>query len=345
MCRELRNQDALFVDLGFSSHEKALLHELKDFVNLHLKNCRMQNNAEEIQNSIANFKLRFISPQFIEWAGIGKDVLLRAECASTLAEGDLQTALRLISFVPGLWFNRTDSGAAHHEHALAGLHQTDVSATTDGEKLILNGTLRNVVNSHCGTHLFAFLPLENETELAMVRVDLSSIDSVHYMEKNWIGLSNLGCVDMVFCNTVVSKYNFQLAIHSATERSLLKILTFALIAGALNSVVEESFDYALKRKAFDKLIIQHQLVAARCSQMLTSVKSLQLMLWRLCGLIGENGGDPAEFDKFQHHLRECVHTITRDGIQTYGAHGYMGEFRYVSELYKDLKTLDLWSSE
>jgi hypothetical protein len=118
-------------------------------------------------------------------------------------------------------------------------------------------------------------------------------------------------------------------------------LATASILGTLDRCLDDSFAYAGRRTAFGKTIIQHQAVALRLADLVIGRDTLCLMMWQHADRHARGAQSLAETDMLVAHAAAVAHQVTRDALQVFAAHGYVGG-KPVAAAFREAKAASIF---
>ena len=120
-------------------------------------------------------------------------------------------------------------------------------------------------------------------------------------------------------------------------------LECASLLGLVNEASESAFDYAIRRRSFDKPIIQHQLVANRAANCIIRLTSHDLALQQiLCSQVQNGTSSVAgQFASFVESLQSMSHSTLRDTMQTFGAAGIVEDHRHIRDTYEQARLFSM----
>lgn len=121
----------------------------------------------------------------------------------------------------------------------------------------------------------------------------------------------------------------------------LRVEAGAMAVGIAQGAFDRALDYAGKREQFGKPIVRFDPVKRRLAEMLSSVESARLLVYRAAWLLAQGRPDDRAAVLAKRIATKTALEVTSGAIQIYGGYGYMTEAQ-VERHYRDAKALDLF---
>ena len=111
--------------------------------------------------------------------------------------------------------------------------------------------------------------------------------------------------------------------------------------GIASGAYELALAYSKERKAFGKLISQHQIIQFKLADMATRIEAARLLIYRAAWL--KNQGLPCEKEGAQAKVfaSEVAMWVTTEAVQIHGGYGYVKEY-HVERLMRDAKITQIY---
>lgn len=119
-----------------------------------------------------------------------------------------------------------------------------------------------------------------------------------------------------------------------------RIAIAALAVGAAQGCIDESLRYAKERKAFGKLIGEHQSIAFKIAEMEARTHIARLAYYHAASLMGAGKDFKTEASIAKLVASEAAMDNARAATQIFGGYGFMDEF-LVARHYRDSKVLEI----
>ena len=115
----------------------------------------------------------------------------------------------------------------------------------------------------------------------------------------------------------------------------------AVAVGIAQCAMDHSIKYALERKAFGKVIAEHQAVAFMIADMGKDIEASRL-LYQKAGWMADQGQRNTKWCSFAKCLAgDTAVRVTQDAVQVFGGYGYSTEYP-VEKLYRDAKICQIY---
>ncbi len=111
--------------------------------------------------------------------------------------------------------------------------------------------------------------------------------------------------------------------------------------GIASGAYELALAYSKERKAFGKLISQHQIIQFKLADMATRIEAARLLIYRAAWL--KDQGLPCEKEGAQAKVfaSETAMWVTTEAVQIHGGYGYVKEY-HVERLMRDAKITQIY---
>lgn len=115
----------------------------------------------------------------------------------------------------------------------------------------------------------------------------------------------------------------------------------AIAVGIAQSAMDHSVKYALERKAFGKVIAEHQAVAFMIADMAKDIEASRL-LYQKAGWMADQGMRNTKWCSYAKCFAgDMAVRVTQDAVQVLGGYGYNTEYP-VEKLYRDAKICQIY---
>jgi acyl-CoA dehydrogenase len=115
----------------------------------------------------------------------------------------------------------------------------------------------------------------------------------------------------------------------------------AVGVGIAQCAMEHSIKYALERKAFGKVIAEHQAVAFMIADMAKDIEAARL-LYQKAAWLADTGSRNTKWCSFAKCFGgDIAVRVTQDAVQVFGGYGYNAEYP-VEKLYRDAKICQIY---
>ncbi|MBS1542154.1 MAG: acyl-CoA dehydrogenase [Bacteroidetes bacterium] len=111
--------------------------------------------------------------------------------------------------------------------------------------------------------------------------------------------------------------------------------------GIASGAYELALKYARERKAFGKLLSEHQAIQFKLAEMATKIDAARLLIWQAASLKdqGKNFVKAAAMAKL--YASQIAQEVTTEAVQIHGGYGYVKEF-HVERLMRDAKITQIY---
>src|SRR6266566_1700897 len=222
---------------------------------------------------------------------------------------------------------------AFAEHT-GGYSLADVNATArvEGERVIVNGTKRDVIHGGRSRPRVVLLRLEGTTGLGglCLLAIPAQAEGMHIRsDTHKLGLSAAPSVSFTFVNAAIAATNLLGkpgdggVIRAAT---LYATLRGAVACGMARAAFEYARDYAKGRIAFGRPIASYQGIAFIAAEMAMKLDAARLLVWRAAASWDRGVDDETlvrEAEAAQHQAIEIAKSATIDAVQILGGAGFL----------------------
>ncbi|MCX7736668.1 MAG: acyl-CoA dehydrogenase family protein [Candidatus Kapabacteria bacterium] len=111
--------------------------------------------------------------------------------------------------------------------------------------------------------------------------------------------------------------------------------------GIAQGAYEASVRYAKQRKAFGKLLIEHQLIQAKLAQMSMKIEAARLLVYKAAWLKDQGNTNIMAASHAKLYASTIANEITRDAVQIHGGYGYVREY-HVERMMRDAKVTEIY---
>jgi alkylation response protein AidB-like acyl-CoA dehydrogenase len=111
--------------------------------------------------------------------------------------------------------------------------------------------------------------------------------------------------------------------------------------GIAAGAFELALKYARERKAFGKLLAEHQGIQFKLSEMATKIEAARLLLWQAAALKDEGKDFIRAASMAKLFASEIAQEVTTEAVQIHGGYGYVKEF-HVERLMRDAKITQIY---
>ncbi len=281
-------------------------------------------------------------------AGIGVSVAVHTSAATlpVLAWGTKEQCERL---VPSLASGSTLGAFALTEPDVgsdAGALRT--AAKRDGDGWLLSGQKQWVTNGGHAGHILAFARTNPEVEggdgISAFLLDASQVTVTREEEK--LGLNSSSTADLLLENARVDGdrllgeegRGFAIALD-ALDGGRIGIAAQAV--GIAQAAYDTARAYAGERKAFGRLLVDHQAIETKLVNMAVEIEAARLLTYRAAWLKEHARPHKSEGAKAKLYASEMARRQTAEAIQVLGGYGYTKEFP-VERYYRDAKITEIY---
>ena len=160
-----------------------------------------------------------------------------------------------------------------------------------------------------------------------------------------MGIRGTGTAELLFEDVEVPEENvlgeinkgFYIAMDALNSG---RLAIAAVSVGLARRAYDESLRFATQRKAFDKLIIEHEGVGFKLADMVTEIEAAKLMVYHTAYLRDKGASYYKEAAMAKLFASEVAVRVAREAVQIHGGIGYSKE-SIVEMLYRDAKLMEI----
>ena len=281
-------------------------------------------------------------------AGIGVSVAVHTSAATlpVLAWGTKEQCERL---VPSLASGSTLGAFALTEPDVGSdAGALRAAAKRDGDGWLLSGQKQWVTNGGHAGHILAFARTNPEVEggdgISAFLLEASHVIVTREEEK--LGLNSSSTADLLLENARVDDdrllgeegRGFAIALD-ALDGGRIGIAAQAV--GIAQAAYDTARAYAGERKAFGRLLVDHQAIETKLVNMAVEIEAARLLTYRAAWLKEHARPHKSEGAKAKLYASEVARRQTAEAIQVLGGYGYTKEFP-VERYYRDAKITEIY---
>lgn len=223
------------------------------------------------------------------------------------------------------------------------------SAEDKGDHYLLNGTKNWITNADCGSVYIVIAQTNPEKKhhginALIVDKDTPGISLGQHEDK--MGMRSSDTHSVMFTDVKVPKKNrlgddgfgFKFAMK-ALEGGRISIAAQAV--GIAAGAYERALQYSKERKAFGKLISEHQAIAFKLADMYVKIENAR-NLYLKAGWLKDNGkpyGLASAMAK--QYAADMAMEVTTEAVQIHGGYGYVKEY-HVERLMREAKLTQIY---
>ncbi len=223
------------------------------------------------------------------------------------------------------------------------------TAIDKGDHYLVNGTKNWITNG--STASFYLVMVQTNVELGHKGINCLIIEKgmpgfVVGPKENKLGIRGSDTHSLMFTDVKVPKENrigeegfgFKFAMKTLGG-GRIGIASQAL--GIAQGAYELALAYSKERKAFGKLISQHQIIQFKLADMATRIEAARLLIYRAAWL--KDKGLPCEKEGAQAKVfaSETAMWVTTEAVQIHGGYGFVKEY-HVERLMRDAKITQIY---
>ena len=223
------------------------------------------------------------------------------------------------------------------------------TAVDAGDHYVLNGT-KNWITNGSSASIYLVMAQTNP-ELGHKGINCLVVERgmpgfVVGPKENKLGIRGSDTHSLMFTDVKVPKENrigddgfgFKFAIKTLGG-GRIGIASQAL--GIASGAYELALAYSKERKAFGKLICQHQIIQFKLADMATRIDAARMLIYRAAWL--KNQGLPCEKEGAQAKVfaSETAMWVTTEAVQIHGGYGFVKEY-HVERLMRDAKITQIY---
>ena len=223
------------------------------------------------------------------------------------------------------------------------------TAIDNGDHYVVNGT-KNWITNGSSASIYLVM-VQTNVELGHKGINCLIMERgmpgfVVGPKENKLGIRGSDTHSLMFTDVKVPKENrigeegfgFKFAMKTLGG-GRIGIASQAL--GIAQGAYELALAYSKERKAFGKLISQHQIIQFKLADMATRIEAARLLIYRAAWL--KNQGLPCEKEGAQAKVfaSEVAMWVTTEAVQIHGGYGYVKEY-HVERLMRDAKITQIY---
>jgi alkylation response protein AidB-like acyl-CoA dehydrogenase len=223
------------------------------------------------------------------------------------------------------------------------------TAIDQGDHYLVNGT-KNWITNGSSASIYLVM-VQTNVELGHKGINCLIIERgapgfVVGPKENKLGIRGSDTHSLMFTDVKVPKENrigeegfgFKFAMKTLGG-GRIGIASQAL--GIAQGAYELALAYSKERKAFGKLISQHQIIQFKLADMATRIEAARLLIYRAAWL--KDKGLPCEKEGAQAKVfaSEVAMWVTTEAVQIHGGYGYVKEY-HVERLMRDAKITQIY---
>lgn len=223
------------------------------------------------------------------------------------------------------------------------------TAVDKGDHYLLNGTKNWITNG--GTASVYLVMAQTNVELGHKGINCLIVEKgmpgfVVGPKENKLGIRGSDTHSLMFTDVKVPKENrigeegfgFKFAMKTLGG-GRIGIASQAL--GIAQGAYELALAYSKERKAFGKLISQHQAIQFKLADMATRIEAARLLIYRAAWLKDQGLNCEKESAQAKVFASETAMWVTTEAVQIHGGYGYVKEY-HVERLMRDAKITQIY---
>ncbi len=223
------------------------------------------------------------------------------------------------------------------------------TAIDKGDHYIVNGTKNWITN---GSTASVYLVMaQTNVELGHKGINCLIIEKgVHGFavgpKENKLGIRGSDTHSLMFDNVKVPKEN-RIGVEGFGFKFAMKTLSGGRIGiasqalGIASGAYELALAYSKERKAFGKVISQHQAIQFKLADMATKIECARLLIFRAAWLKDQHLPLDKESAMAKVFASETAMWVTTEAVQIHGGYGYVKEY-HVERLMRDAKITQIY---
>jgi len=362
------------MDFQLSEEQQMWQNAVQDFVSKEIK----PNAAELAEANELNWPaIRKMGPFGLlglnipeEYGGAGVDAISAAIAIEGLGWADGGTALVVaahngLGCAPITMFGNEAQkqkylpSAASGENKLASLALTEPDAGSDlqgikthakltGDHWLINGCKMWITNAGDSEYIITLArtnPSSGSRSMSMIIVPVNTPGLYIAPPEKKMGLGTCHSYAITYDNVKVPKENLLGGEGLGLKQTLItldggRISIGAISVGIAQAAFEEAVRYAKQRKAFGKLISEHQAIQWMLADAAVEIHAARIMIYHAAWL--KDQGKPFTKSGAMAKLfaTEMAERVTRNAIQIHGGYGYSREYP-VERMYRDARLMTI----
>ena len=115
-----------------------------------------------------------------------------------------------------------------------------------------------------------------------------------------------------------------------------RVFVGAVQLGMAVGAYERAMEYAKQRRAFGKLLIEHQAIQFKLADMWKDIEAARLLVYKAAWLIDQGKPNPALSSAAKLFASETAIKVTYEALQIFGGYGYTKEYD-IERFYRDAR--------
>ncbi len=226
---------------------------------------------------------------------------------------------------------------------------TDVAAmrtkaVREGDEWVINGSKTFITNGSVGGHTLVLAktaevsPPHRGISAFIVETDREGYEA-RRIEK--MGMNCHDTCEITLKNVRVPADN----LLGEENRGFYQLMEFfnesrvkiaALHLGMAVGAYERAMEYAKQRRAFGKLLIEHQAIQFKLADMWKDIEAARLLVYKAAWLIDQGKPNPALSSAAKLFASEAAIKVTYEALQIFGGYGYTKEYD-IERYYRDAR--------
>jgi alkylation response protein AidB-like acyl-CoA dehydrogenase len=340
------------ISFSLSEEQQMLVEAVKRYAKRTMRPAlREADEAESLPQGVikAGWELGLVPSAIPEaYGGFGEhSAVTGALYAEELAWGDLSATLGLLApnllVIPTLKFGDEEqkrhllpqfcemaylpAGAALIEPGLKfDPYHLSTTAERQNGHYFLNGQKSVVPLAEQAGQLLVYASEGGRSQAFIVHRDMPGL-TVESREKH-MGLRALPTYRVSLSNCKVGaacKLGGEAGINFTQLMNYSHVAMAAMAVGLARASYEYALAYAKEREAFGEPIASRQAIAFMLAEMAIEIEATRLMVWEAAWLLDQGQDATREANLVKRYADDMVLTVTDNGVQVLGGHGYIRE--------------------
>ncbi|MBS0286773.1 MAG: acyl-CoA dehydrogenase family protein [Proteobacteria bacterium] len=221
-------------------------------------------------------------------------------------------------------------------------------ATQKGNEFILNGVKQFVTSGKNADIAIVFARTSADKKQGISAFIVPTDTKGYKVAKceNKMGQHASEIAQVVFEDLVIPQENLlgQLGMGYKIALSNLESGRLGVAAqsiGMAQEALDLSLNYAKERKAFDKLLCEHEAVSFRLADMATQLSAAKQLLYHAATLRDNHLPCLQEASMAKLFASEMAERVCRDAISIFGGYGYLQDFP-LEQIYRDVRVASIY---
>ncbi|MCF8397154.1 MAG: acyl-CoA dehydrogenase family protein [Bacteroidales bacterium] len=222
-------------------------------------------------------------------------------------------------------------------------------AEDKGDHYLVNGTKNWITNANCGEIYILIAQTHPEKKhhginAFIVDKETTGISLAPHEDK--MGMRSSDTHSVMFSDVKIPKEN-RIGEDGFGFKFAMKILEGGRIGiaaqalGIAGGALERSIQYSKERKAFGKLISQHQAIAFKLSDMAVKIEAGKNFTYKAAWLKDEGQQYGVAGAMAKQYCADMAMEVTTDAVQIHGGYGYVKEY-HVERLMREAKLTQIY---